>query len=52
MQLDIAKDVDVVMQAYNLIEYWINSSKTSRNLWSYSRDMSSEADNAAITDSE
>ena len=41
---------------YNLpmcnLEYSDNCSKTSEILWQYYRDMPSEADNAAITDSE
>ena len=32
-QIDKAKDIDIVMPMYNLIEYSDNYSKTSRNLW-------------------
>ena len=34
-QIDNAKNVDVVMQIYNLIEYRDNYSKTSVSLWQY-----------------
>ena len=34
---DHAKDLDVVMSMYNLIEYSDNYSKTSRSLWEYYR---------------
>ena len=37
-QIDNAKDVDVVMQMYNLIEYSDNYSKASGSLWQYYRD--------------
>ena len=37
-QIDNAKDIDVVMPMYNLIEYSDNYSKTSGNLWQYYRD--------------
>ena len=36
-QVDNAKDLDVMMSMYNLIEYSNNYSKTSRNLWQYYR---------------
>ena len=36
-QIDNAKDIDVVMPMYNLIEYSNNYSKTSRSLWKYYR---------------
>ena len=39
-QIDNAKDVDVVMPMYNLIEYSNNYSKTSGSLWQYYRDES------------
>ena len=32
-QVDIAKDIDVVMPMYNLIEYSNNYAKTSGSLW-------------------
>ena len=37
-QIYNAKDIDVVMPMYNLIEYSNNYSKTSRSLWQYYRD--------------
>ena len=38
IQTDNAKDVDLLMPMYNLIEYSDNYSKTSRSLWQYYRD--------------
>ena len=49
MQIDNAKDIDIVMPMYNLIEYSDNYAKTSRSLWQYFRD---EPDDADIEDSE
>ena len=37
-QIDNAKDIDVVMLMYNLMEYSDNYSKTSGSLWKYYRD--------------
>ena len=37
-QIDDAKDIDVVMPIYNLIEYSDNKSKPSGSLWQYYRD--------------
>ena len=34
-QVDNAKDIDIVMPMYNLIEYSDNYAKTSGNLWQY-----------------
>ena len=39
-QTDNAKDIDVVIPMYNLIEYSNNCSKTSGRLWQYYRDES------------
>ena len=36
--IDHAKDLDIVMQMYNLIEYSYNDSQTSGSLWQYYRD--------------
>ena len=47
-QVDNAKDIDIVMPMYNLIEYSDNYAKTSGSLWQYFRD---EPDND-IEDSE
>ena len=37
-QVDNAKDIDIVMPMYNLIEYSDNYTKTSGSLWQYYRD--------------
>ena len=37
-EIDNAKDIDIVMSMYNLIEYSDNYSKTSASLWQYYRD--------------
>ena len=37
-QVDDAKDIDIVMPMYNLIEYSDNYAKTSGSLWEYYRD--------------
>ena len=37
-QVDNAKDIDIVMPMYNLIEYRDNYAKTSGSLWQYYRD--------------
>ena len=34
-QVDNAKDIDIVMPMYNLVEYSNNYAKTSRSLWQY-----------------
>ena len=38
MQIDNAKDIDIVMPMYNLIEYSDNYAKTPGSLWQYFRD--------------
>ena len=38
-QVDHAKDIDIVMPMYNLIEYSDNYSKTSGSLWQYCKDI-------------
>ena len=38
IQVDNAKDIDIVMPMYNLIEYSDNYAKTSGSLWQYFRD--------------
>ena len=48
-QIDNAKDVDIVMLMYNLIEYSDNYSKISGGLWHYYRGESILA-NGAIAD--
>ena len=47
-QIDNAKDIDIVMRMYNLIEYSDNYSKTSGSLWQYYRD----EPNDSLADSE
>ena len=37
-EIDNAKDIDIVMYMYNLIEYSNNYSKTSGSLWQYYKD--------------
>ena len=46
--VDNAKDLDVVMPMYNLVEYSDNSSGICENLWQYYRDKP----HATLTDSE
>ena len=41
-QIDNAKDIDIVMPIYNLIEYSDNYAKTSGCLWQYYRDEPNE----------
>ena len=48
IQIDNAKDIDVVIPMYNLIEYSDNYSKTSRRLWQHFRDESALTDADAI----
>ena len=38
MQIDNAKDIDIVMPMYNLIEYSDNYAKTTGSLWQYCKD--------------
>ena len=47
-QVDNAKDIDIVMPMYNLIEYSDNYSKTSRSLWQYCKDIPAVDNNNAI----
>ena len=48
MQIDDAKDINIVMPVYTLIEYSDNCAKTSGRLWQYYRD----EPNDNLTDSE
>ena len=48
-QIDNAKDIDIVMPIYNLVEYSDNYAKTSGSLWQYFR---YEPDDNNIEDSE
>ena len=47
-QVDNAKDVDIVMPMYNLIEYSDNYSKTSGSLWQYCKDVPAVDNNNAM----
>ena len=48
-QEDNAKDIDIVMPMYNLIEYSDNHSKTSGSLWQYCKDIPAvNNDNAVV----
>ena len=47
-KIDNAKDIDILMPMYNLIEYWDNNSKISGSLWHYYRDEPFLNVNAAI----
>ena len=48
-QVDNAKDIDLVMPMYNLIEYGDNYAKTSGSLWQYCLDIPPLDDNNVIT---
>ena len=47
-QVDNAKDIDIVMPMYNLIEYSNNYSKTSASLWQYCKDIPAVNNNGHI----
>ena len=47
-QVGNAKDIDIVMPMYNLIEYSDNYSKTSGSLWHYCKDTPAVDNNNAI----
>ena len=49
-QIDNAKDIDIVMPMYNLIEYSDNYSKTSESLWQYHKDIPAVNNNNTIVD--
>ena len=49
-QVDSAKDIDIVMPMYNLIDYSDNYSKTSGSLRQYCKDIPVVDDNNAIVD--
>ena len=50
MQIDNAKDIDIVMPMYNLIEYSDNYAKTTGSLLQYCKDMPSRNNNNEITE--
>ena len=47
-RVDNAKDIDIVMPMYNLIEYSYNHSKTSGSLWQYCKDIPAADNNNAV----
>ena len=51
-QVDNAKDIDIVMPIYNLIEYCDNYAKTSGSLWQYCLDKPAVDNNNAIVNFE
>ena len=48
MQIDNAKDIDIVMPMYNLIEYSDNYAKTTGSLWQYCKDIPAKDNNDEI----
>ena len=49
-QIDNAKDIDIVMSMYNLIEYSDNYAKTTGSLWQYCKDIPAQNNNNEITE--
>ena len=49
-QISNAKDIYIVINAYNLLEYSDNYSKTSGSLWQYCKDIPAVDNNNAIVD--
>ena len=49
-QIDNAKDTDIVMSMYNLIEYSDNYSKTSGSVWQYCKDIPAVNNNGNIVE--
>ena len=49
-QIDNAKDIDIVMPMYNLIEYSDNYAKTTGSSWQYCKDIPARNDNNIIED--
>ena len=47
-QIDNAKDIDIVLPMYNLIEYSDNYAKTTGNLWQYCKDIPARNNNKEI----
>ena len=47
-QIDNAKDIDIVIPMYNLIEYSDNYEKTTGSLWQYCKDIPARNDNNEI----
>ena len=49
-QIDNAKDIDIVIPIYNLIEYSDNYAKTTGSLWQYCKDIQARNNNNEITE--
>ena len=49
-QIDNAKDIDIVMPVYNLIQYSDNYAKRSGSLWQYCKDIPARNNNNEITE--
>ena len=49
-QIDNAKDIDIVMSMYNLIEYSDNYAKATGSLWQYCKDIPARYHNNEITE--
>ena len=49
-QIDNAKDIDIVMPMYNLIEYSDNYAKATGSLWQYCKDIPARNNNNEITE--
>ena len=49
-QIDNAKDIDIVMPMYNLIEYSDNYAKTTGSLWQYCKDIQARNNDDEITE--
>ena len=49
-QIDNAKDIDIVMPMYKLIEYSNNYAKTTGSLWQYCNDIPARNNNNEITE--
>ena len=47
-QIDNAKDIDIIMPMYNLIEYSNNYAKTTGSLWQYCKDIPARNNNDEI----
>ena len=47
-QIDNAKDIDIVMSMYNLIEYSDNYAKTTGSLWQYCKDIPARNNNQIV----
>ena len=50
MQIDNAKELDIVMPMYNSIEYSDNYAKTTGSLWQYYKDIPARNNNNEITE--